>query len=275
MAITLFDGRDLSGNSQAVTRDIADLRNSPVGYGTSSLEMTDAQDRCLLFLGRNWTGRVMLRRGVNTINRIGNPGEGGRTGFNNSVRSVRVTPFRIRVFYHVIRSINGNWPGGIANQRDMNRYIRDIHARLDDAWGDGLFVFVRARTNVYDNARFFNMRNEYVALLRSRAFNVERFAVNAFLVNSIAGDTDGISVPRQIGYRTAVEVDPANVPLSGQLLAHEIGHMLGLGHRGGGFGSNNLMEQGSNGTSLRDDQYERAHRTASNRTGRARAFRIE
>ena len=116
MAIRLFEQKDFGPVSFSVTSDVSDLRETPVGYKTSSIRMTSNADRALVFTKRNWDGRVMVRLGPVEIRHVGRPADGGKNEFNNDIRSVRLTDFRVNVVYHIIRDENGAWPGGFTTR---------------------------------------------------------------------------------------------------------------------------------------------------------------
>lgn len=281
MAIFLRDRTNLRGSSTRVRGNRADLRNSEVGYSTSSMNMNNNRDRILLFKGRNWQENVMFRTGVNSIDRTGRPADGGKTGFNNGIRSARITNFNVRVNYHVIRDANGNFPGGIANRTAMNTYINSIHGQINTIWNRSFINFINFRTNIHDSDRFFNMRRDFVALLLNRSMSTRRDSVDLFLVNSIGRGTLGTAVSARLSTKLMVNVrrTRTNNATGGaaRTLAHEIGHTFSLGH-GSNSVANNLMTQtgsGGTGTRLTVAQVERVHRKISYRTGDLRNLRRE
>lgn len=64
MAITLFRKDNFEGDSHVVSADIADLKDTLVKHAASSMAMTSASDRVLLFKNKNYNGDVMFRSGV-------------------------------------------------------------------------------------------------------------------------------------------------------------------------------------------------------------------
>lgn len=281
MAIFLRDRTNLRGNTTRVRNNIANLRNSEVGYSTSSMNMTNAGDRILLFKGRNWQKNVMFRTGTNTINRTGRPADGGKTGFNNGVRSARITNFSVRINYHVIRDAGGNFPGGITNRTRMDRYITSIHRQINVIWNLAFINFINFRTNIHDSDRFFNMRRDFVALLLNRSMSTRRDSVDVFLVNSIRGGTLGTAVGARISTKLMVNVvrTGTNNATTGaaRSLAHEIGHTFSLGHGANNVAANVMTQTGAGGTGTRliVAQVERVHRKISYRTGDLRNLRRE
>lgn len=288
MAITLFDRKDLGGVSFNVPGDVANLRETPVGYKCSSLRMTVDTDRALFFTKRSWDGRVMIRRGAQVIRHVGRPKDGGKSGFQNDIRSVRLTDFGINVVYHIIRDKNGEWPGGFTSQAAIEGYLRNAHRTMNRVWRPGFIRFDIVRTNVYDNERVFNFRENFSWLRDTRAFSLQQAAVNVFIVNTrrrqIVGEASRLQRLRNAGI-AAVALSQGGVRftafIAGLIVAHEAGHVLGLRHGSAKGNRSNIMFDSWNLSpntttllGLNRDQVERVHRRMS-RSGDGAAFRIE
>jgi hypothetical protein len=264
----------------------SDLRETPVGYKTSSIQMTANGDRALFFRQRNWDGGVMARQGRQDIRHVGRPSDGGKTGFNNDIRSIRLTNFRVNVVYHIIRDRNANFPGGFANRAAINAYIRRVHREFNRVWMQGFISFQLLRTNVYDNDRVFNFRENFSWLRDDRAFSLEQAAINVFVVNTrrrqVIGQGSRLLLFRNAGI-AVIALTQGGPPMHditvGRITAHEVGHVLGLGHKSAGDNPVNIMFPSlgtgtTHNTLLNNDQIERVHRRISRR-GEGAAFRIE
>src|SRR5262245_157095 len=128
MAITLFAKPKFEGASLLVNHDFGDLRNTTVGNDSSSAKLSQGGDRAVFFGKPIWRGQVLFRRGVRNIPHLGDRDVGGKPGFNNDVQSVRVTPFTVRLHFHVIRASNGRLPGTLADDAAAKKYAADITA---------------------------------------------------------------------------------------------------------------------------------------------------
>lgn len=268
MAVTLFSNRNRRGESERINNNRGDLRNSAVGYRTTSAELTNRNDQVLLFSQRNFGGRALFLNGRANIDRVGRPADGGKTGFNNSARSARMTPFRIDVIYHIVRDGDGNNPGGINN---MNNLVTTLHNNIRGIWSNFMIDLRRRRINTHDSDRFFNMRGDYTALLTNRSMSVQNDALNIFLVNTTNGAI-GRAAPR-LSVRTIVQIDGRNNAEIARTTAHEIGHIFFLNHNN--RDGTNLMAQTriGNGLNLDQRQVERVHQRLANRTGVIRRLR--
>lgn len=283
MTITLAEQSDFGPIYFDVTRDITDLRETPVGYKTSSMRMTSASDRVLLFKKPNWDGGVIARRGDLDISRIGRPSAGGRTGFDNNIRSVRISDFGIDLVYHVIRDANGNWAGSISSRTEMDSFLADVHSEVNFNLGPAFLSFTHIRTNIYDNRRIFNFAEKKMNWLKnSRSFSLEPAAVNIFVVNTLRRWVIGHAIKLErlrnpgIGI-VSLTLDGAGlIPTRsvGRIIAHEIGHILGLGHGSAEGDRGNLMFDGPLGGNLTDRQIERIHTRISG-SGAGAQFRRE
>ena len=112
MAITLFQDTNFSDRTMLVTRSIDDLKDVSIGANPSSIRLTEATESILLYGKQGWHGDVHYIRGPAEVADLGDKNRGGEAGFRNNVRSVRITPFRLRLNVNVVRTEGGDLPAG-------------------------------------------------------------------------------------------------------------------------------------------------------------------
>ena len=165
---------------------------------------------------------------------------------------------------------------------------------MNRVWKRGFirFDFDRQRTNVYDNDRVFNFRENFGWLHNTKAFSLEQAAINIFIVNTrekqIIGTASRLQRFKNAGI-AAVALSDGNSTfhafVAGLIAAHEVGHVLGLPHGSANNNASNIMfpsmtvafvgqNHGLPLRTLNRDQIERVNRRMS-RSGDGAAFRIE
>ena len=134
------------------------------------------------------------------------------------------------------------------------------------------------------SGRFFDMKGNFVGLQQKRSWK-SKDRINVFVVNSLFKKL-GISVTPCFGKILCVEVQSKSgtgLINSGNTLAHEVGHFIGIQHHSGNKTKdrNNLMytkdkvaDYGKKRRNLTTDQIEKVHRVLSKNISRRR-YRIE
>jgi hypothetical protein len=134
MTIRLFQDPSFTGARTVITGvgaaedlvDAADLKDFNGGRKPSSLR-TSSGDAALLCSKPDWKGEIMYLRNQRNIRDLGDPATGGRRGFRNAVRSVRVRPFLIAMNITIVTGSDGTLPGGWEDrtqaERDMDLLI--------------------------------------------------------------------------------------------------------------------------------------------------------
>lgn len=272
MSITLYARRDFKGDD-ITGFDLKDFSHIAQPMRPTSIRMTGANDRILLFTRPNWQGRAMFLQGQHSIEHLGHPGDGGEVGFGNTISSMRVTPFRMKVRFHVVTSRNPSvvFPGNLDDGIETEQYIRDAMARVNQIWEPKLLRFeLESIKFPSDVGEFFNLNEEYWRIvLGSHKFDRLKDGANVVLVNDL-GKFAGTAVPHGLSKMIALV---HLIQGGGDVLAHELGHFLGLLHKN--RDDDNLMKQGGNGIVLTDEQVADAHQSLSRFAELDRGLRIE
>lgn len=273
MSITLFARRDFKGDD-ITGADLSHFSQIAHPMVPTSIRMTSASDRILLFTRPNWQGRAKFLSGAQSIEHLGHRGDGGEAGFGNTISSMRVTPFRMKLRFHVVTSRNPNvvFPGGLANGVDTEQYINEAVTRANVIWGPKLLQFELESVKFpEDVSEFFNLNKEFWRImLNSRKFDRAKGVANIVLVNNLGGNVIGTSVPHGLSKMIAVEAVQGG---AGHTVAHEMGHFLGmLMHE---KATDNLMSPSGSGIVLTDEQVADAHQSLSHFAELDRGLRIE
>src|SRR4051812_18919767 len=102
MTITLFQDKNFRDRSMVVTQSVADLQDVSIGKNPTSIRLTESAESILLYTRKDWDGDVHYIRGSVEVADLGSKAAGGEPGFGNSVRSLRITPFRLRLNVNII-----------------------------------------------------------------------------------------------------------------------------------------------------------------------------
>ncbi len=284
MSIRLFSRTGFNGDSHTVTSDISDLRNTPVGTSTSSLRFTENDDRALFYTEPNWRGQVMFRDGITDISNTGKTARGGKSGFNNNICSVRITPFEFRVNYIVViddRDLPGSHNEdhtGLGGVLSLLQQVGDAHEVVQGILRPYLLDAVRLPTlSTFDSRVYFDLTHgagtsrELGTMLGDADFPWRYDAFNVVLVNSLTnsvGTNSTLLGNRNLG-AAIVEVRPDDELFGmGRTIAHEMVHALGIRNHGANNDPSLLMTQTGNVTgpltdavNLTDGQAETIHET--------------
>ena len=243
MSIVLFSKKDFRGESIRVTADLPRIKDTGLDGRPSSLQLTTAGDRLLLFKQEGFGGACLFRRGPATIPDLGDKDAGGKFGFGNAVESARLTPFDVDVHAVVIRNAKGVLPGGLPDRDAARALARQVLTLASDLWEPFLLRLDLAEVDIETDDRHFDVVLD--RLVRFPLSFYQRGRVNVFFVNSfrVAG---GVTRPPCLGELVAV---PVTLPTSGPLppdilacaLAHEFGHHVGLHHPGAKNDPTNIM----------------------------------
>lgn len=278
MTITLFEDKDCKGAKKVLAGNIADLKGKDFDK-PSSISMSSEDDAVLLFKNDDWRGGVLYLRGPQTVSDLGKGDEGGESGFGNSIRSARVTPFQLDLNVTVVT--NGtDMPGDWIDEQHAESTIGKAVAAAN------LFYLDKQALLHLNIARitFRNSPDKFVVKFKedfpgSWKNGGELDVI--FLDRFADTDNDWVGHGRfpMGGQTVVVAVRPDSgagdfpVGTLTYVLLHEIGHYLGLSHNTADEKSVNLMFDTLTGSysdkTLKPSQIEEMHqRLARNITRR-------
>lgn len=290
MSILLYGHKNYRGTCVKINSDQSDLQNTDLNYRSSSAQLTSDNDCALFFTERNWIGDVIFRVGRKNIRDLRNPDYGGMPNFNNAIKSIRVSPFTLKVKYHFIW-IPGDLPGfhsGFGGIASLVQQIKDMHEIVKDIWSKYLInLEIDPVIEQYENSKYFIMNdddpNELQALKNDKTFNFLNSAINVVLVEDITGATGQSKRADLFEPVVIVKVRPTRKLFdNARTIAHEIGHTFGLKH-GKNTNDNRLMTQTAeidgdihNAVHLETDEVETVHRNlATNDILFSKSLRVE
>ncbi len=267
MTITIFHDKNCRGASRTVAADLHDLKGMPADK-PSSIRMTDGRDAVVLFKNDDWHGGALYLRGVKTVSDLGSSKDGGRFGFGNSVRSVRITPFAVDLNITVVTSgddLPGIWP----TTSWADGVIGDIVTRANNFLlaQNALLHMDIARITYRDDPKQFDLSNVESWSFPSdwkRPGEVDVIIVDRFDKDGVGGRTKKPGFGKTLVMAAKATVNGIDTVLLNETMAitlvHELGHYLGLGHGTADNDPGNIMfPDGDIATtlsdlSLKDDQ---------------------
>lgn len=279
MTIEFYSKKNFGGTCTIVNRDMSRFDSGSKLGSTASIKLTSDADRILLFKKKDWDGDVMYLSGKQSVADLGDPKQGGKQGFRNSVSSVRVTNFGVGVRFHVIKRSDGARPRHKMSDQELENYLGKIRYAASRILEDEALIRLKDDGIVYTvNDELFNAKcnpdrlNEiYPDLAAGRA--------HVFIPNTL--NKLGCAGTRNINPAFFLASSTENHTMNeiARTLAHEFGHSWGLNHDGNVDGSR-LMTQTAdadkeNNTRLVRSQVETVHEGLSDKSGAEANFRKE
>lgn len=280
MSIRLYEHKRFRGDDMVVTANEARLRGTEVGDRPSSIKMTENDDAVLLCKNQNWGGGVFYLRGQAEIEDLGSRKKGGKSTYGNSVSSVRVTPFRLKLNVTIVADGDGDVNGILSSRRTRESRVE---ALVDDAndFFDRQSALLRLELSgcrTRKDAKRFNMSDAESRVL-PRSWK-KRGELDMIFINRFDGGHVGLGKFPHWGKVTLCTMMNGSSVRSFDAVArtfvHEIGHYFGLRHQSH---PSNIMTQSSTGDPLAvsrmtDDQIEDVHQKLARNLAR-KADRIE
>jgi hypothetical protein len=252
MAITLHQKTKFRGRSTRLTADASDLSNADVGAHPSSLEL-DAGDAALFFRHKDWDGGCIYRRGQASIEDLGSGKDGGQFGFGNTIASVRVTPFSIRLNVTVVSTPDFVLPGAFV--KPARTQVDEVVAQANTilAGQQALIELVVSHFNVRQSDHKFDIAHPKLAWYLPQwkvAGELDLVIANSSAIGAALGVTKPPLLGQVVLLPATIQLLDANgsvvsvnlaTQAMGIALAHELCHFLGVHHPSGQGNANNLM----------------------------------
>jgi hypothetical protein len=250
MTITIFKDHDCKGKSQVVSRDIADLKDDPADK-PGSIRLTEDDEQVLLFKNDDWRGGALYIRGPKTVEDLGKDKDGGRFGFGNSIRSIRITPFSVDLNVTVVKDAAGNLPGNWRSESDaraeINAMVAEVNAFLEKRRAM-LTLSVARIAHRTDAARFAISMSENLTIPGSwtERGEVDVVFVHRFTREGTVGRGffpcfgQAVVVAKVLNANSGPDAAQTTSQMAFTLL-HEIGHHFGLTHGTANGNTGNLM----------------------------------
>lgn len=287
MTVTLFDRQDFKGTAFAVDRSHSVMSDTPIGHGAMSMRLSAGADAVLLCRREGWQGQSLFTSGVGDVSHLGRPSQGGRTGLGNDVRSVRITPFGLRVHFHICTTTSGDFPGNLASEADATTFAQAAVAAAAAIWAPFLVRLDLTGVSFAADDDLFDVKGDFVKLARAdEVFDFRQGQANPVLVDRVGlrKGVAGKSLPACITTQLAIEHQLSGTlpdgtflngsDVAGFVLAHELGHFLGLVHRSV---DDNLMRRKPSSldkAQLKDGQVEEAHAALGRADGTPDQLRV-
>jgi len=261
MTITIFEKDKFEGKSQRVSGNVRDLKGQAADK-PGSIKLTDDDEAVLLFKNDDWHGGALYIRGPKNVADLGKDSDGGRFGFGNSIRSIRLTPFQVDLNATVVRNEDNKLPSGWSSEAQAKADINSMVAQANAFYADkrALLKLTVARITFRTNKNLFAIskleqiflpgewteKGELDVVFTNR-FTKEGVIGRAFfpcwgesvVVAKIVNSTSGPDYALSLDEMAAVMV-------------HETGHHFGLSHATGNDNPKNLMFPSLSVSSLSD-----------------------
>ena len=248
MSITIFRDKKCEGASQTVTSDLRDLKGMPADK-PGSIRMTDVRDAVLLFKNDDWHGGALYLNGAQTVSDLGSGKDGGRFGFGNSVRSIRISPFCVELNVSIVthgEDLPGIWP----TTWWAEGVVKDVVQRANGYLlaQNALLQMEIARITFRDDPKHFNVAGIEGWAFPSewkRAGEIDVVVINSFAKESKAGRTPRPCFGKALVMAATATIEGVSTALANEFLAitlvHELGHYLGLTHATANKDTSNIM----------------------------------
>jgi len=258
MSIELFKKTNYRGKSlRRINSDSSDLRDTILGNNPSSIKITDDNKAILLCKKKKWNGKVFYLRGKKNISDLGDENDGGKKGFGNSITSIRVTPFTVKLNITIVTGDDGTLPGNWSSRTKVIQDIKTIISMANDFYDNEkalLKVELSDLTFRADEKRFRMSKKEWKSIPTKWK---RSHLIDIVFPDTIEGAV-GIGKLPWTGKFCLVSARRFTVDEMARTFVHELGHYWGLTHQ---IAAANIMTQSSRGkhitkSKLQDNQVE-------------------
>jgi hypothetical protein len=261
MTITIFKDHDLKGKSQTVSGNIRDLKDQPADK-PGSIRLTDGDEAVLLFKNDDWHGGALYIRGPKTVNDLGKDSDGGRFGFGNSIRSIRVSPFQVDLNVTVVRDEDNKLPSGWSSEAQAKADINSMVAQANAFYADkrALLKLTVARITFRTNKNLFAISKLEQILLPgewTEKGELDVVFTNRFTKEGVIGRAffpcwgESVVVAKIVNSTSGPDY-ALSLDEMAAVMVHETGHHFGLSHGTANNNSKNLMFPSLSVSSLSD-----------------------
>jgi reprolysin-like metallo-peptidase family M12B len=249
MSVTIFKDKKFKGPSQVVSNNVRDLKGMSADK-PGSIKLSASSDEVLLYKNDDWHGGALFIRGKESVSDLGSPKEGGRTMFGNCIRSIRVTPFKVKLNITVVK--NGDkFPGIWPSELWADTAVKDVVRRANNFYvsKQALLQMEIARITYRNNSSHFNLTKpeswKFPGDWKEKG-EVDVIFVNVFEKEGVAGLAKfpcfGETVIVSVTANSPGDLDSVFVNEDmARILTHETGHHFGLSHGTADKDKNNLM----------------------------------
>jgi hypothetical protein len=250
MTITIFEKDKFEGKSQVVSGNISDLKGKPADK-PGSIKLSDDDEAVLLFKNDDWHGGALYIRGAKNVSDLGKDSVGGRFGFGNAVRSIRLTPFQVDLNVTVVRNQDGKLPSGWSNEAAARADINAMVAQANAFYADkrALLKLVVARITLRTNDNLFAISKAEQIFLPgewTEKGELDVVFTNRFTKEGVVGRGffpcwgESVVVAKIVNSESGPD-ETLTLDEMAAVMVHETGHHFGLSHNTAGSNSMNLM----------------------------------
>lgn len=250
MTITIFEKDKFEGKSQVVSGNISDLKGKPADK-PGSIKLSDDDEAVLLFKNDDWHGGALYIRGAKNVSDLGKDSVGGRFGFGNAVRSIRLTPFQVDLNVTVVRNQDGKLPSGWSNEAAARADINAMVAQANAFYADkrALLKLVVARITLRTNDNLFAISKAEQIFLPgewTEKGELDVVFTNRFTKEGTIGRAffpcwgESVVVAKIVNSESGPD-ETLTLDQMAAVMVHETGHHFGLSHGTAGDNKMNLM----------------------------------
>ena len=262
MSVTLHRGYSGQGLSQSFAKTRHDLDTTKIGRNEACSVTLTNRSKIVLFSKSDCRGSAAwLNKSVANLKHT--PVGGKEKNFHKKVKSILVKPIEIPISAKVIMK-DGKLPGPFSSL-DMLLFAlnKAIKVQNRETW-EGTLIQFKAVDKIYkitNHRELFNLDYDSSKDKKTlRELQRDPHRMDLYIVNRISSAAGFCSGGSKLGKDLGCVIGAGAISEeSGEILSHEFGHHLGLGHRNAD--QKNLMKRGGDGNGLLPGQISDMHNT--------------